>query len=457
MNRFQLYLFVSMLTVSAGAAAFESDVHYGLTQWLALKAGFDPGAARTIAIGDNRVDSGDMQFVDLVFMYACGGKDDVGARRAGGHHYPSTVPAPAAPEARAVSPGGEAARKAVVDAVKVTPDQAAYRLFKLGEALHILQDSWSHQGVPDIPQPVDGMFGCDATRAWGHPKARGGWNSHKADLTMYWPADAVAMAKATYEVLTQFPTVSGRKRTPRSWDEIRPALDRFATASTKSEKRLWFASQGIDDVAFLEGISLRDGAEPFVLEWPGRNLPPLVSPQSRQHEVKADLLDFYNRFFARWMSTTDFQAMANEFGPDASPRDAKSRGAAPNALAIADLAARLKAWRLRDHGRVANIAHSQKALTASERATLDTVAKGPNAYARYDPPADAFFPLLPRGNGASPLLPFFVWTPAAAAGKNPTAVAVAKFRHLPYDTVAVIAEQTGGRWRAVSIFSVADH
>jgi hypothetical protein len=457
MNRYNFFLLAGLLTVSGGAAAFESDVHYGLTQWLALKAGFDPQAARTIAIGDNRVDSGDMQFVDLLFMYACAGKDDVGSRRAGEHHYPSVVPAPAAPDARAVSPGGDAAQKAAQSAVKVVPDQAAFRLFTLGEALHILQDSWSHQGIPDTPKTNDGSFACDATRAWSHPKARGGWNSHKADLTMYWPADTVAMAKATYDVLMRYPTVSGVKRAPRSWDEIRPVLDRFVTASTKSEKKRWFASQGVDDVAFLEGISLKDGGEPFLLAWPGRKLPPLGSSQSRQHEVKADLLDFYNRFFAQWMSTTDFQAMANEFGPDASPRDAKSRGAAPNTIGKAEFAARLKVWRLRDHGRIAEIAHSLKPLTAHERATLDAIAKEPNAYAHYDPPADAFYPLLPRGNGASPLLPFFVWAPAAAAGKNPVAVAVAKLRHLPYDTVAVIAEQTGGHWRAVSIVSVADH
>ena len=457
MNRFRLLLLASVLAVSARSEAFESDVHYGLTQWLALKAGFDPQAAKTIAIGDNRVDSGDMQFVDLVFIYACAGKDDVGSGRAGEHHYPSAGPAPAAPEVRVVSPGSAPARKATLDAIKVAPNQAAYRLFALGEALHILQDSWSHQGTPDIPQPVDRLFSCDATRAWGHPKARGGWNSHKADLTMNWPADTVAMAKATYEVLTQFPTISGVKRTPRSWDEIRPALDRFVAASTKTEKRRWFASQGIDDAAFLEGISLKDGAQHFELAWPGRKLPPLGSPQSRQHAVQADLLDFYNRFVARWVSTTDFEAMAGEFGPDASPSDARSRSAGSDAIGKTELAARLKAWRLRDHGRVADIAHSLQPLTARERATLDAVAKETNAYARYDQPADAFFPLLPRGKEISPLLPFFVWTPAAAAGKNPTAVAVTKFRHLPYDAVAVVAEQVAGRWRVVSIVSAVDH
>jgi len=455
MKRFRSTLAVMLLAVGVEAAAFESDVHYGLTQWLALKAGFDPQAARTIAIGDNRVDSGDMQFMDLVFMYACAGTDAVGSRRAGEHHYPSAIAVPAAPEARVVAPGGEAARKAALVAVKVAPNQAAFRLFTLGEALHTLQDSWSHQGVPDIVQPVGGGFACDSRYAWGHAKARGGWNSHKADLTMHWPADTIAMAKASYEVLTQYPTVSGSKRTPRSWDEIRPALDRFIVASTKSEKSRWFASQGIEDVAFLEGISLRDGEQPFALAWPGRKLPPLASPQSRQHAVNADLLDFYNRFFARWISTTDFEGMATEFGPDATPRDASSP--VRKTAGKTELAARLKVWRLRDHGRIADIAHSVKPLTARERAVVDSTAKETDAYARYDPPGDAFFPLLPRGDAVSPLLPFFVWTPAATAAKNPTAVAVTKFRHLPYDAVAVVAEQIGGRWRVVSIVSAVDH
>jgi hypothetical protein len=52
--------------------------------------------------------------------------------------------------------------------------------------------------------------------------------------------------------------------------------------------------------------------------------------------------------------------------------------------------------------------------------------------------------------GVSPLLPFFVWTPAAAA-VNPVAVAVAKFRHLPYDTIAVVASRPvggGARFRS---------
>ncbi len=456
MNRIRLFLFASLAITSGVAAAFEADVHYGLTEWLALQAGFDQQVARTIAIGDQRVDSGDMQFLDLELMYACVAKDDVGAKRAGEHHYPSAGAIPGAPEQRAVSPGSDAARKAATAVLKIPPGQANYMLFKLGEALHILQDSWSHQGTPDVPQRPDMLISCDPTRAWAHPTARGGWNSHKADLTMYWPADTLAMAKASYEVLTQYPPLSETKRKSRSWDEIHPQLDRFIAASTKTDKKNWFVSQGIDDVSFLEGISLKDGSKSFELKWSERKLPPLASAQSRQHGVEPDLLDFYNRFFVQWVATDNFEALASEFGAFGSDKSARSAGSSP-ATSKAELIARLKVWRLRDHGRVAELAHSLRPLAADQRSAIDAAAKVKNAYARYDAPADAFFPLLPRGNEVSPLLPFFVNIAVAPNGNNPRAIAVTKFRHVPYDTVAVVAEKAEGRWRVISIVSSVDH
>src|SRR5436309_6745133 len=85
-----------LLSHSNASLAFESDVHFGLTQWLASQAGFDEFAARTIATGDQRVDSGDMQFPDRELMYAGLGKDNVGAGTAGTDHYPHATSVPAA-------------------------------------------------------------------------------------------------------------------------------------------------------------------------------------------------------------------------------------------------------------------------------------------------------------------------------------------------------------------------
>ena len=458
MKSVQLFLFAGLLLAATVASGFESDVHYGLTQWLALQAGFDEESAKTIAVGDQRVDSGDMQYVGPVLAYACVGHDELRSRLAGEHHYPSAGALPGPPEKRSVVAGAGAAEKAALAVVKVPAGQANYMLFKLGEALHILQDSWSHQGVADVPRPAEGVFTCDAAWVWAHPMTRGGWDSHKADLTKYWSADTAAMAKAVYDVLTQFPLLSGAQRTARSWDEVRRSLDGFIAASTKTEKKRWFASHGIRDASFLEGITLRDGAERFDLKWAGRKLPPLATPQSRQHAVAEDLLDFYNRFFARWISTNDFRALASAFGPNLASHNARRPGHLSPPFSEAELVARLKVWRLRDHGRVAEIAHSARALTEQQRSVVDAVSREPMAYAVFDPPSSAFFPLLPRSeNDVSPLLPFFVSTAVTADETQPRAVAVVKFRHIPYDTLGVVAEKIDGRWCVISIVSIVDH
>jgi hypothetical protein len=70
--------------------AFEADVHYGLTNWLALQAGFEPIQAQIIQRSTS-VDSGDMPFI-VSSLYACLGKDETSARRAGEHHYPGSFP-----------------------------------------------------------------------------------------------------------------------------------------------------------------------------------------------------------------------------------------------------------------------------------------------------------------------------------------------------------------------------
>ena len=433
--------------------AFESDVHFGLTGWLAMQAGFDEEAAMTIATGDQRVDSGDMPFLEYGLVTACLDKDERGASLTGEQHYPSAGKIPSPPEARTVVAGSDDARKLAVATIRIDPSQSQFMLLRLGEGLHELQDSWSHQGVPDVPAPAPGLFACDPGRAWGHPKARGGWNSHKADLTMYWPADTLAMAQATYELLLQYPPLAGAKRTPRPWEDLKPLVAQFAKASTKSAKSDWFIRQGITDVSFLEGISLADGTRPFVSTWPGRKLPPLEAPESRQHFLDADLLGFYNRFFEDWMSGTDFDALATRYGSPAGGHG--PAGKAVPSSSRAELAARLKGWRIRDHGQVAAVIHSLKPLTPAERSTVDTVARKHGAFIVYQAVADAFFPFLPRTKDVSPLLPFFVRT--WSEGGMVRAVAGAKFRHAPYDLVYVAAERTGSAWHVTSIGSTVEH
>jgi uncharacterized protein DUF6765 len=453
MPSLRLVLVSGFLLAARPAIAFEADVHYGLTNWLALQAGFEPEQAQIIATFDQRVDSGDMPFMDVVAIYACLGKDEISARRAGEHHYPSEGSIPGPPEARDVVPNSRPARKAALEAIGVSPNQAQYRLSQLGEALHILQDSWANQGIPTVPQLGEARFTCDSRLAWGHSEVHGGPGSHRADLTMYWPADTVAMAQATFEILKQYPSISETQRSARSWQEIRPELDEFINASTKTEKAHWFVAHGINDVSFLEGISLPDGAEAFLQHWPGRKLPPLSTEKSSQHAIDPVLLDFYNRFFERWLAAEDFATLVAEFSgaPDTS------EGTAATRMPSKELESRLKLWRLSDHGSVAEIALRREPLTSEERANIDAIANRPGAYVSYDPPSSAYFPLLPAGgHDVSPLLPFFIAVVAPDTG-HPRAIAVTKFRHAPYDVVGVISEAVNGRWRVTSVVSTVDH
>jgi len=395
--------------------------------------------------------------VDFAYLYSIvRGKNAESAGEAGRHHYPASGPTPGPIEKRAVTAGGEASRKSALDLVKKVDKQAGLMLFKFGEALHALQDSWSHQGTPDVPRLFDGAVACDPALVWAHPHARGGWNSHNADLTQLWPADTLAMAGATYELLLQYPAIDGVQRSAKPWASLAPQLDGLVRASTKTQKKKWFVGHGIAEVSFLEGITLPDGAETFAERWESHKLPALRTLPSRQHRVDPALLEFFSGFFERWISTDDFEAMAGEFAVPLPASRASVRGT-PLPMDKAELASRLRVWRIRDHGRVAAVAHAAEPLTAAQRNSLSVLARGNQALARYAAPTEGFFPLLVRGAEPSPLLGFIVDPLPPAPNGDQRAVASTKFRHAPYDTVMVLAERREGRWRIVSLSAIVDH
>ena len=434
------------------AIASEADVHFGLTKFLALQAGFEPGQAEAIALGNQRVESGDMQFVALLFDYACLNRDTELAKEVARRSYPTTRQAPAPPVQRAVTAGGDVAKAEVARLDAVQPSQGGFRLYELGQALHVLQDSYAHEGTPDVPQ-FPSLFNCEAEMTWAHPKAKGGWNSHAADLTSRAPAESMQMAKATYEALLRYPVIGTKRRSAAPWDQVAPQLDGFIKATTKAEKQAWFAAHGVADAAFLDGISLPDGPQPFTLEWGGRRLPKLQALESRQHETDPALLGFFNRFFVDWLSGDDFEALAaaNQ-GAASAPRGDK----AARAERI-ELAARLRLWRVRDHGSVADLVHAPGPLTRKQLATLATLTKAPAALARYPQPAEALFPLVTNTKVASPLLPFIVRKAPPSASGNARAVAIAKLKHAPYDSIGVVAENTAGHWKVIAIVGTVDH
>jgi hypothetical protein len=328
-------------------------------------------------------------------------------------------------------------------------------LHKLGESLHPLQDSWAHQGVPTVP--ATGYFDCDPTRAYAHPAERGGWNSHKADLTRHWPDDTLAMAKATYETLLRFPKVDSVERKPQPWSAVAPKIAGFGKATTKVEKKAWFAAQGIAGVTFLYGISLPDGGQAFLEPWAQHRLPPLTRSESTQRPTAPELLDFYNKLFADWFATQNLDELVSRHGAPDATRGAKSNAADGRIMSRAELAARLRLWRFRDHGRVSELAHAQGPLTAAQVAEVNRIGKDPKAYAQYGAFTDAFFPMMPKGADVQPLFPFLIETVPVASGVRPRAVAMTKLRHAPYDTVALVAEKFDDHWRLVAVVATVDH
>jgi hypothetical protein len=443
--------FFKMISRSAAALAllgalpatgFESDVHFGLTQWLALQAGYDAQQSLAIATGDQRVDSGDIQFEQLVYSYACPGLDVDQSRLAGQFHFPSDVNPPAPAERRIVVAGGAAAMKQSNDILKTPPQKASFMLLKLGEALHPLQDSWSNQGVPGAPHLPASVPGCRADTVWSAPQSRG--DAHRADATALWPAEVLAMARATFEVLKRFPE-QAPPRKPRDFDPLIPQLDDFIKASTKSAKADWFRAHGIEDVSFLSGMSLPDGAHSFEPTWRGRRLPPLVSMHAGQHGARQDALDFFSAFFSDWASATRFGPMAAKYGADGVPPP--------------EFAARLGLWRMTDHGKAAPLAHTQAAFTSRQLNEARALLRKPGALATYAAPQEAYFPMLPKvsATGASPLAPFIVVPLPDSAQGHPRLIAVAKFFHAPYDTIGVVAEFDAEHWHITDLTAIAEH
>lgn len=431
-----------LAALSLPAHSYESDVHYGLTLWLSLKAGFSPWQARAIALGDYRIDSGSMSTLSMLPEYACVGKDAPTALAIQQRHYPSDSSVPSAPEKRAVEAGSVAARAMLVQTLRAAQGKELQYLGLFGAALHPLQDSWAHAGVPTVPT-LGGESLCDDKLA-SSPPARGSGGPHSADLTFTSQVSTTAMAKATYEALTQFPSIQSERRVAASWSAIEPSVQQFANARTKTSKREWFVSQGVSDTAFLEGITLPDGPSPGSLDFDGRQLPPLEANTSTQYDAPVDARAFFDRLVRRW------------FGDEPLERVVADLTEGGRAAARAEqLTARLKLWRLRDHGAAADMAHLARPFSKRELAKVNLLSSRASD-SIHVPPQKAFFPLVAIGPNPSPLLPFVVRTLPPVSGQMPRAIALARLKHAPHDTIMFVAEMNTKAWTLVDVIGIVD-
>ncbi len=238
----------NLLGSSTQVCAWEEDVHLGLTKWLALNAGFKPGDADTVSEFDQSLDTG--HFTNppwAVMLHVVLDGDPEASRQLQKWHFPSYGRVPGTPEERKVTHDSTAATIGVEDALKVHPGEPiAAALENLGEQLHPFQDSWSHEGVPDIPfRPAWPMF---PELNWAHPQTRGGWYSHAADLTYLHVDQTLEMAGRTYELLCQFLTLNRLTPIARqpTWEQLTNVVRQFAKAKTRRAKKQWFLEHGFD-------------------------------------------------------------------------------------------------------------------------------------------------------------------------------------------------------------------
>ncbi|AIO31784.1 hypothetical protein DM39_754 [Burkholderia cenocepacia] len=432
------------LAIPLHCAGFESDVHFGLTYWLAKQAGFANGEASAIALADQRIDAGSIEYMTTPLQFACLSRFVPDAVDAQAAHYPADAHAPAAMQTRTVVPDGPAVQ-ASIDATlrRAGGRHAAFMLGEFGRALHALQDAWAHQGVPSVPDW--GRYGieCDARLAMAAPAARGGSSGHVADMTWRWPADVEAMAKSTYVQLSRYPAIDGVSRHALPWEQVRPMLAGFIDARTKRAKSDWFVAHGVADTAFLDGISLPDGAGWKAVRWHGRrDIPTPVAPAAQAGAAPA-LVDFYTRFFDDWVTTSPVD---RRWLP-ALAIDGRTRK--PDS-ALVD---QLSGWRLRDHGTYVALGNASHATGGASAAFRNRAS-----FAVFKSLNEAVLPLIVEGDKPSPILPFVVFALPDSADGNKRAVALIRLLDAPYDTVGIVSEQrSGAGWKITGLISSSDY
>jgi hypothetical protein len=429
------------LAVHTSASGYEADVHFGLTKWLALQAGFDENQASAIALGNQRADGGSMDTQALVLEYACTSPDAAAAASVQRTHYPSATVVPAPAAQRIVVAGGPPSRAALRQLAAELKGRQGLMLLRFGEALHPLQDSWSHQGTPGILS-LPGVV-CDPALV----SVPGGRSTvpHAPNLTRTAPSAALAMARASYEVLLDYPRIQGRARVAANWNALVAPVQQFAVLGTKSAKRDWFLRHGVANTSFLQGVSLPDGPSPGPLDWRGQFMPALAHGDSDQHDAPADARSFVDGFLARWLSPVPVEALFVNGGRD--------RSGAASRRDMRQLAARLKLWRWRDHGSAAALAHVDGLLSAGQLAAAERLTRSPRGAVRVASLGDALFPVQPLAPPGAPVLPYILRSLPPAADGAPRMLAMLRLRHAPYDTLGLMIERRGGHWDLVQVVS----
>ena len=255
-------------------------------------------------------------------------------------------------------------------------------LGELGRSLHPLQDSWSYQGIPAIP------FGVRPYLSWGHPKARGGWRSHDADLTCrHDPGETLGVAKATYELLLRFRHAHHMQAGPSKWEELVPRVEAFARACSKQAKLQWFEAEAPENRTWSQILAtinlqgrLRESR--MHLGAPFYVLPPIAQ----------DFGEALKAFFTKWLVQRDIPAALQFVSiADVAKQVSNSNDASARKEASVWAQKFLMLWLIEDHGLVNQLGHGMPAMDGYAKLPTST-QELPDEFRllRYEKLADAF-------------------------------------------------------------------
>lgn len=450
MRRFLWAIFVLALLCPIRSGAYEADVHYGLTYWLARKVGFEPAEAQQIARGNQRTDLGWISATHMILLSVCAGigeNIEDASRDVRDRHFRSDAVVPNHPKDRPVQAASKYAVQEISDRVSERPDSDDL-LYRFGRALHGMQDSFSHQGQAST------VLLCPDQWVWSHSSARGGPASHRPDWTHEYPKDAINMARKTYEYLLEFKKHRQKKYPAEArWESLEAEVTRFVGTKTKTEKERWLEAGGIPlareiaaetnlpagENGFTQYLGIRlnlSGPSPGTADAKNQQVRQIVQKQLDEilskNSATAAAIQGIEGFLQAWLGQREIgaQLLAAKLTINGQP------------VKPAQFRRVLHALTLADHGAAAESRHGLDDLSTS----LPTLPRSVD-----------WRKMLTRGFPGNANRQFLALRPDAKSTADNRAVAILRLAHASHDLVLLTVERVSATWVVTDLTIVVVH
>ena len=434
---------ILMVVACIPLAAWEQDVHYALTLWLATQVGFTPLDARDIAMAAEAPDDNYRRPATEAVLLAIATGEDASLKEVQKYHFPSNVKAYFGPSGKRIVQEGSGDARYLVNLILAAPaSPATYSrdLQAFGDALHPFQDSWSHAGESDLP-PRPARPPIKPDKMWSHPQSRGGWDRHDADLTWLDVKGATATAFETWKALDQFAKSRlGAAYKAGTFRALDKSVNDFVKADSQKAKADWMRGHG-----FADSEARRIAG---TLDAPGSVLPPdlrlairvVANAQWAANAVPAAAADLLRRVLDDWLTKRALDAVLSNVDLDSIAReltDASGGASIDPALWCRKF---LAMWFVADHGVVNQMGHGDP--RAAGYSDLPTAPLNNGALAAR-PPGDGV--QVPPGG-------IFRVDPEVVGVPNAFGAAVT-FPQMPQDLViVVVAPSSASQWRIIRLW-----